>query len=199
MTDKTSEIGKKTDNNDEDIFIPGTQSPKITPIRKSSVVESDSSKKTFPEKILKKPRSKAFNRTMENLKDSELYRSLSIISSPSIMSTKPRQNHPSTSSRSSNETMPKTDLKKGDDLFDELKKSEDIPNPAKLNKEQLTSPKAQKKLYRNHQSEEELPISPIKKFKPNPEWSNLSPVTLCHLKENSSNFRTILDEVKKAK
>lgn len=198
MTDKNLEIEKKS-KDDDDVVIPATQSPPSTTLaRKSPMVDGDSSK-TFPENILPKPRSKAFNRTVENLKDSERNRSFSMISSPSIMSTKPKQDLPSTSTRSSNELKPKIHLTKEDALFDELKKSVDIKNPTKLAKEQSTPPKAKKISNRSHQIEEELQNSPIKKFKPNPEWSSLSAAALCHLKENSSNFRTILDEVKKAK
>lgn len=102
------------------------------------------------------------------------------------MTSKTEREKPLTSTRfetKPNEHENKQEIRNSEDIFDELKKS---------NVNQISSEKICKK-------PEVVDLSPIKKFKPNPEWSNLNVSNLSHLKKKSANFRTILDELKRAK
>ena len=42
-------------------------------------------------------------------------------------------------------------------------------------------------------------MSPVKNFEAKTDWDGINAETIRHLKENSKNFRLILDELKKAK
>lgn len=174
---------KKSETVDAEIEIPATQSPpKCLPTK-------------FP------------NKSLSRIKDEDRgNRSVSMLSSPSIMMSTSKPKPPAAASsltenfiaeiklkvQESNAKLPEAfDI---DAVFDQLKKSDE---DAKEKNETTNSTSIEE--ISPEEPKKALNLPPIKKFQPKPEWSEIDAASLSHLKESSVNFRHILEELKKAK
>lgn len=201
---------RKTSENDMEVEIPATQSP---PKRKS---EAESRRVIFPEIS---DSSKFCNKTLIKLKDEERgNRSVSMLSSPSIMFSSSSKLKSSSLSVSENflaevkskvqESKEKNETFDVDAVFEHLKKSDEAEDKNKTNQKSLSSneiletnsvEESREKQKKEEGSKRSLELLPMIKIQAKPEWSEVDAAAVSHLKENATNFRAVLNELKKAK
>lgn len=130
------------------------------------------------------PKALITNKSLQRVREQE--KRMPMFSSPSILNSKPKQ---SSSKPTTSKTPKAFDQKTLDstinDIFDHLKKSDDVKE-IKTEEKPTTSCEVKDSSF-----------SVIEKFVQNSEWDKLNTDSL-HLKE-SSNLQTIIDELQKAK
>lgn len=195
-SEKTSSKKKKMMENDIFEEIPATQSPpKVNKKSKSSNTKNES----FSKDNIQIPEYKPIkNKALKRVQDVE--RNFSMISSPSIMNKKQHDMSEPQPSTSTARSPPKPHKYSIDEIFNELKKTEDeMEESTTVTKEQdpvETSEVVAESTDNDITMKDALP--PVKPFIPNP-WSNINIDALKHLKDNSSNIRKVIDDLKKAK
>lgn len=197
---------KRNDSGDDIFEVPATHSPPRKK-RSSNVFASTESINNYdlldetPFPVLK-------NKALQKIKnDTRKSLNVSMLSSPSIMSSKPqRTNETLVEAGSSKEKDQKRQsVNYVDNTFDKLKNSEYTSDTVKINDNEYHNPPTVKDNKADEQqinanSKPDLPVlSPVKKFESKTDWGGINCDALRHLKENTSNFRLILDELKKAK
>lgn len=211
---RTSSVGDVS--KEEDFFeIPASQSPpKEVKKRHSLGAPSSMAAVNFADSGSAKKVSFLENKSLNRVKNHERKSfNQSMISSPSIMSSSKLIKRPVSLNETSTSNESPTEKKKKaenafdvDNIFEELKKSDKttkedeikVPPTVKDNQPVAeTSKTSSSEDQKTDKSSSE--ISPVKPFKPNPEWSEINAQALRNLTEKSANFRTVLDEMKKAK